>query len=549
MAPIPARESLTVEFKSDVESLPDSELVAAVICMANAEGGELYIGVENDGLATGLHARHMNIPGVVALIANRTTPSLSVRAEGLPVNGVTVACIHIPKSEAIISSSEGLIQRRRIQADGTPVCVPFYPFEFARRHSDLRRLDYSAIPMEGARTEDLDPMERQRLRTLIERYGGDSTLLGLSDEDLDGALGLVTRDGKRKIPTVAGMLTIGREQAIRTHLPTHELAVQELSGTQVRLNKFLRLPLLALFERVYEQYFMVRVVEEEVQTGLFRVPVPNYDGRAFREALVNALVHRDYTRLGAVHIRWKNDGLTLSNPGGFVEGVTLENLLITEPRPRNPLLADVMKRVGLAERTGRGVDLIFQGLLRYGRPAPDYGRSDVSTVVLRFSDAAADLRFLELIMEEERRTNAPMPIDALIALSQLQSSGRLTAASLASYLQKDEAGTRILLGRLLDAGLIEARGPARSREVTLSAAVYRRLGRAAEYIHQTAFDEIQQEQMVLQYVSQHGHISRGEAAELCRLSRDQSSRLLRRLASAGKLRLQNAGRGARYLPV
>ena len=102
--------------------------------------------------------------------------------------------------------------------------------------------------------------------------------------------------------------------------------------------------------------------------------MPNYEPRAFREALVNALVHRDYTRLGAVHVRWETDAIVVSNPGGFVDGVTLDNLLVVEPRPRNPLLADAVKRIWLAERTGRGIDLIFQGLLRYGRPAPDSKR-------------------------------------------------------------------------------------------------------------------------------------------------------------------------------
>jgi ATP-dependent DNA helicase RecG len=90
-----------------------------------------------------------------------------------------------------------------------------------------------------------------------------------------------------------------------------------------------------------------RVLEEdELQVGLFRVPVPNYHKRAFREAFVNSLVHRDYTRLGAVHVRLENDGLTISNPGGFVEGVNLGNLLVSEPRPRDPLLADIVKRIG-----------------------------------------------------------------------------------------------------------------------------------------------------------------------------------------------------------
>lgn len=61
----------------------------------------------------------------------------------------------------------------------------------------------------------------------------------------------------------------------------------------------------------------------------------------------------------------------MSNPGGFVEGVSLDNLLTTEPRPRNPRLADAFERVGLVERTGRGVDLIYRGLLRFGRASPD----------------------------------------------------------------------------------------------------------------------------------------------------------------------------------
>ncbi|HET6878638.1 MAG TPA: ATP-binding protein, partial [Pirellulales bacterium] len=109
--------------------------------------------------------------------------------------------------------------------------------------------------------------------------------------------------------------------------------------------------------------------------------IPNYDRRAFREAFVNALAHRDYTRLGAIHVQWTNDAITISNPGGFVEGVSLDNLLVVAPRPRNPLLADALKRIGLAERTGRGIDLIYQGLLRYGRPAPNYRQSTAQSVV------------------------------------------------------------------------------------------------------------------------------------------------------------------------
>lgn len=129
---------------------------------------------------------------------------------------------------------------------------------------------------------------------------------------------------------------------------------------------------------------------------------------------MNALAHRDYTRLGAVHVRWQQgDALTVSNPGGFVEGVTLENPLVVEPRPRNPALADALKRLGLAERTGRGVDLIYQGLLRYGRPAPSYARSDRSGVVVELQAQPADLEFLKVVLEQEQRTGQTLTVEAL----------------------------------------------------------------------------------------------------------------------------------------
>ena len=169
--PIPEREGLTIEFKSDQGPLPDSELVTAVVCLANTDGGDLYVGVENDGTVTGLHPQHRNVIGVAALIANRTSPSISVRSELLEVEGLPVARIQVPRADSIVSTSDGLVQRRRLQADGTPICVPFYPHEFAQRQSDLRRLDYSALPVAGATVADLDPLERERLRQIVARYG------------------------------------------------------------------------------------------------------------------------------------------------------------------------------------------------------------------------------------------------------------------------------------------------------------------------------------------------------------------------------------------
>ncbi len=527
-------ESLRVEFKSDRNSLPDRELLAAVVSLANTEGGDVLLGVEDDGTVTGLHANHRNTAGIPALIANKTNPSLSVRVETISLDKGTIAWIKVPKSRQLVSTSEGLLQRRGLMADGRPEAVPFYPHEFVQRQSSLGLLDPSSAPIAELTVEDLSPLERHRIREAIQRFGGDQFLLPLADNELDGALGLTIDVEGVVRPTVAGLLLLGREADIRRLFPAHEVAFQVLQGTNVRVNEFFRKPLLQTFEEV-EQLFRARVEEEEIQVGLFRVPIPNFDRRAFREAFVNALVHRDYSRLGAVHVRLDDDGLSISSPGGFVEGITLQNLLTVAPRSRNPLLADIIKRIGLAERTGRGIDRIYTGMLRYGRPAPDYSMSDTSTVTVQMYSTEADLEFLKMILQQEERTGGPMPIDSLIILSRLKEERRLAMADLTDSVQKPEAAIRSTLEKLVEAGLVDPHGTGRGRTYTLSARVYRRTGHKADYVRQAGFDKLQQEQMVLKYIDVHGSIKRSDVIELCRLTPPQAYRLLKRLKEQEKI--------------
>ena len=99
MRMIPEQETLTVEFKSDKKKLPDHELIEAVIGMSNTAGGVLFLGVEDDGEITGVHRDHADEIGVAALIANKTVPSVSVRAEILTENKKNVLRIEIPHEQ------------------------------------------------------------------------------------------------------------------------------------------------------------------------------------------------------------------------------------------------------------------------------------------------------------------------------------------------------------------------------------------------------------------------------------------------------------------
>jgi len=279
---------------------------------------------------------------------------------------------------------------------------------------------------------------------------------------------------------------------------------------------------------------------------MLRVGVPDYPPAAFREGVANAIIHRDYTRLGAVHAQWHDDRIEISNPGGFPEGVRLDNLLITQPRPRNPLLADAFKRAGVVERTARGIDTIFFEQLRNGRPAPSYARSNETGVVLVLPGGRANLAVARLVAEESQ-AQRPLGLDDLLLLNHLWLDRRLTTEEAARLIQKPEAEARSRLQRLAEAGLAEARGERKGQSWHLAAATYRRLGEKAAYVYQRGFEPVQQEQMVQQYVEMHGSIGRGEVAELCRLSPPQAYRLLKRLEKQGKIR-QTSGstKGVRY---
>ena len=151
---IPLKETLTVEFKSDKEKYGDADLFEDVVAFANTDGGDLYLGVEDDGEITGVHKDHSNSITLSAFIANNTVPPISTRVEiveeGLPVLKITV-----PKSYGgIVATRSGKILRRRLKIDGTPENIPMYPTEVATRLSDLRLLDYSAMVILEASLDD-----------------------------------------------------------------------------------------------------------------------------------------------------------------------------------------------------------------------------------------------------------------------------------------------------------------------------------------------------------------------------------------------------------
>ena len=547
MRTIPYKETLEIEFKSDEKLYPDRDLIEEIVGMANTAGGALYLGVEDNGDITGVHKKHKDAIGVTALIANSTVPPIAVRAEVINEENHDVLRIEVPRSRSIVATSSGKILRRRIKADGSPEVIPMYPYEIPSRLSELGLLDFSAQPLPGATVEDLDPNQRVRLRRIIQtRQGGEKNLLTLSDDELDIALHLITRVGDSYVPTVTGILLIGKEERISELMPTAKSAFQVLEGTNVRMNEESNKPLLELFEN-YETYLKAWNPERETEYGLFRIPIPEFDWAAFREGVVNAFCHRDYTILGSVRILIDDEGLSISNPGGFIDGVNLKNLLTVEPHGRNPALADAMKRIGLAEKTGRGIDRIFEGSIVFGRPWPDYSDSTSRTVKLFIQRAKADLPFAKFVADEQNRQGKPLSIYTLMILSVMNMERRVTVDRIVDVTNLSENKVRSAVEKLIEQGLVEASGRGKDRSFILGAKIYKENKETIQYVRQTDIDSIRYPELVMKLANtQNGFITKQDVADLLKITATQAYRIIKKLQNEGRLELLCGGKHAKY---
>jgi len=542
---LPKKETLTVEFKSDRKKYRDADIFDAVVAFANTEGGDLYLGIEDSGEVTGVHKDHEDPTTLSAYIANNTVPPVSIRAEIIE-DVYPVLKISVPKSYGgITATSSGKVLHRRIKADGTPENVPMYPSEFATRLSDLRLLDYSAMPVFEASVDDFDPLEITRLKQLIRSYKGDVSLLELTDTDLYKALGLVRDINGVLYPTITGLLLIGTVSALKRFIPTETASFQVLEGTEVRVNEDMVMPVLSTIEQL-NQYIQAWNPEQEIEMGLFRLSVPDFNKRAIREAIVNAFSHRDYSKMGRVRVAITDEGLRIANPGGFIEGVTIENLLTAEPHGRNPLLADALKRIGLAERTGRGIDRIYEGSLAYGKLLPDYSATTSVTVSLLIPRSKPDPQIAALVSNEQNRLGRPLSVDWLLILNALKDMPRSTTGQLAETTNVSETVVRGIVDKAIESGIVDGFGSGRGRTYMLSSNVYKTKSARIGYVRQADIDETRYTELIINMAKANEYIARADVVKLLHVSDSKAYSLLKKLVKLGILEPINKGRYAKY---
>jgi ATP-dependent DNA helicase RecG len=238
--------------------------------------------------------------------------------------------------------------------------------------------------------------------------------------------------------------------------------------------------------------------------------------------------------------------MRIVSPGGFPEGVNVNNILTVAPTTRNILLVEASKRIGLAERTGRGIDKIYASMLRSGHGIPDYSSSTDISVVLCLDSSEVDKEFVKILVSEQKRLNKELPVDVLIILSVLKQERRATLENLAIRIQKRTVEAKSTVEWLLEQGLVEGVGNGPARRYMLSSAIYAAINNATGYTRQKGWDTIQEQEMIISYIDTYHKITRSDVIDLCRCNENHATWLLRKLVKENKIVLSGRGKYAYY---
>lgn len=279
-----------------------------------------------------------------------------------------------------------------------------------------------------------------------------------------------------------------------------------------------------------------------VQVGLFRLEIEDFPEKVFQEALLNALSHRDYQKMGAIYVKHYPDKIVIENPGAFLEGITDKNIITHPSLPRNKLIAETLQRLRYVQRTGQGVDIIFREMISMGKPYPEYYEfADAVSLTLR--STTEDTDFVKFIVQEQEKQQKLFSLSELMILRHFTDNKRLKLSEAQELTQVPLDAVKKSINNLVKMGLIETVG----RAYMLTAKVYSFIKSDLEYTQDKVVRYIKAKEMILEYLHTNENITNEKVQQLCGYSRQQARTILERMKKDELIYLLGRGRGAKYM--
>ncbi len=339
---------------------PD-DLAAAIVALANTDGGQIFVGVDNNGQIVGIdqNERDRISQAIDNVARNNIAPPVTVIQETmLDEQGRLVLIVHIPKGDQRpYRTNRGIYFVRttsgRQQASRE---------ELLRLFQATESLYYDESPVFAASISDVEAQALQDLLELIKSHGFDVESIEPERVLRNWHLSCATNSGVRL--TLAGVLFLARSP--QYFLPTTYISALRIPGTEIANapldQKRIQGRLLTMIEDTL-RFLYIHLPRPHHIKGLEPEVKPEFPQEVLREILVNALAHRDYTISAPIRIIVYDDRLEFRSPGQMPNTVTLENLGYGIHVLRNPMIYTMLLRVGLVTDVGSGIPRVIS-LLR-----------------------------------------------------------------------------------------------------------------------------------------------------------------------------------------
>lgn len=425
-----APEGKTLEFKRDASSA--GPILRTVCAFANTAGGRLLFGIEDrTGAVVGVPEPLDLEERLASIIADGIVPRVLPDIEVVPWRSTHVVAVRVhlgpsrPYHVASLGPAEGTFVRlgstnRRADAQ--------LAAEIARSAQGVG-FDEQPVPDLGA-----DAIDLAAVRTAF------SGVRDIRRSDLK-TLRLTTTAQGRDAPTVGGLLLFGRDRLER--FPDAWVQAGRFKGASKSTiidSADITVPLIDAVDHAIA--FVVRNTATRYEIGgARRLEVPEYPPAAVREAIVNAVVHADYSQQGApIRIAIFDDRLEVESPGMLVPGLTIADVLGGVSKLRNRVIGRVFRELGLIEQWGSGVARMREACRQAGLPEPL-----LEEVGMRFR-----------VTLTSGRSEPPRAIDAIdeAALSAMRDSDGLTTSEVAAAIGRTPRATRTRLQKLIERGLV-----------------------------------------------------------------------------------------------
>ncbi len=459
-----------------------TELAKDCVCFANARGGTIHIGIEDDA---DLPPLEQQIEAELPYRISKRISELTINVGTIPTietasNGGQYIALKILQSGSTIASTTDGKYFYRISDE----CKPVLPEDLIRLMTDKPAFIWETKSVKSVKRPDFDADKMAIFISDIRASDRVTTFVKnkTADELLDYYL-----MAEGDYLTNLGILWVGKRTDRAKLLYAPVIQFFKYDEAQNRVNKLVwddySLNPKEMIEAVWTQ---IPDWKEgvEVSDGIFRKFIPNYEEEVIRELIANALVHRPYTTRGDVFINLFTDRLEVHNPGLLPMGITPKNILHKTIR-RNEHLAKVFYDLKLMEREGSGYDKMYEVLLRDGKqiPIPSEGDDRVTVVVKKRIIKNEVISLINTINDEYQLRQKE-----LICLGLIAQHVTLSALEFSEILNlSNQNGIRDWLGRLLDLEIVQSIGRTKGVEYFINP----KLLQKAKFKGQTSLKKIE----------------------------------------------------------